>query len=263
MRIYRIRKFPTKLVIFIILLVLIPLFNKSIPRNLKHFTVELLSGPLKALFAGTAYFKNHKYLSGENLELKQEIGALTVQLLRLKEISNENERLKKLLKFKDGLRYDTIGARVISRDSTDWRGAFFLDKGKKDGIKERMPCTTIKGFIGNVVETEASTSKVMLITDPNSRIGAMLDPSRESGILTGSPLGTCRLIYLSLDAKVEKGDKVVTAGYSAFSIKGLPIGEVAKTGVDSANLYKYAIVKPYENLSRIEEVLCIAVSANR
>jgi len=120
-----------------------------------------------------------------------------------------------------------------------------------------MPCATVKGLIGSVEEVSPDSSKIMLITDPNSKIGVLLEPSRESGLLTGSPQGECKVIYLPLDSKIRKGERVVAAGFSKTAPKGLAIGEVVAIGVENPNLYKYAIVKPFEGMGRVEEVLCI------
>ena len=177
----------------------------------------------------------------------------------MKEVSLENERLGKLLKFKKSLRYKTIVAKVIARDTTDWRSAIIVDKGRSLGIREHMPCVTTKGLIGSVAEVGFASSKVMLITDPNSKIGVVLESSRESGVLVGSSQGACRVIYLSLDADIKKGEKVLTAGFSAFFPKGLVVGEVTEVGIETPGLYKYAIVNPVCDIGKIEEVICIEV----
>ena len=97
----------------------------------------------------------------------------------------------------------------------------------------------------------------MLITDADSRIGVLLDASREIGILTGSPQGTCRVIYLSLDGSMDEGEKVLTAGFGASFPKGLPVGRVKAVETEKTNLYKYAVVETFADLNKIEEVICI------
>ena len=203
-------------------------------------------------------FAEARYLSEENLLLKQRLAGLSVALARMKELALENERLRSLLDFKKSTPYKTIAARVIARDSTDWRRAIIISKGATHGIKTAMPCATTKGLIGSVVEVGPTSSKVMLINDPNSRVGVIVEPSRESGVLTGSLEGLSKVIYLSLDAKIEKGNGVLTAGFSHLFPKGLAVGEVTEVGVERTGLYKYAVVDPFEDMNKIEEVICIA-----
>jgi len=258
LQIYRIRKFPAKLSIFIIVLLII-VFNPRIRTGVKNFAFEILIKPFKVTSGIKTYFTRTKSLSEEILSLKQRVGALSVELARMKEVSLESERLRELLKFKKSLQYRTIVAKVIARDATDWRSAMIINKGRSRGIAEHMPCATTKGLIGSVAEVGPASSKVMLITDPNSKIGVILESSRESGVLVGSPQGTCKVIYLSLDADMKKGEKVLTAGFSAFFPKGLVVGEVTEVGIETPGLYKYAIVNPVCDMGKIEEVICIEV----
>lgn len=258
MRIYRIRKFPTKLFFLILIIVIIGLNPKTL-SGFRNFFFAILSKPFKVLSDVKTYFIRAKYLSEENLLLKQRLADLSLTLARMKERLSESERLHHLLDFKESLRYKTIAAKVIARDSLDWRRAIIIDKGEKDGIREHMPCATSQGLIGRVVEAGPTSSKIMLITDPSSRVGVILEPSREHGVLIGSPQGACKVIYLSMDGKINKGDRVLTAGLSALLPKGLAIGEVTMTDIEKANLYRYAIVDPFEDMNKIEEVVCIDV----
>ena len=256
MRLYRIRKFPTKL--FIVFLVVLAAFLslKFLP-GVKDFSLEILAKPLKFISSLRAHFSRASDLKEENFLLKQRLGALSVELARTGEIEEENRRLKKLLKFRESSRFKSVAAEVIARDSVDWRRSLIINKGTKDGVKERAPCVTGKGFIGSVVEAGPATSKIMLVTDPNSRVGVILKASRECGLLIGSGAGLCKVIYLSLDEKIEKGDAVITAGFGDYIPKGLMVGEVVGVGVEKTNLYKYAVVKSFENMNAIEEVICI------
>lgn len=180
-----------------------------------------------------------------------------MSLARMRETALENERLATLFDFKKDLTYETIVAKVIGRDATDWRRSIIINKGKRHGLKERMPAATAEGLIGSVVDVAYDSSKVMLLTDPNSRIGVVFESSRESGLLVGFSGGVCKVIYLSLDCDIKKGERVLTAGFSSFFPKGLVVGRVVDTALEKTGLYKYAIVRPIVDLNRIEEVICI------
>ena len=256
MRTYRIRKFPTKIFILVLIIIILSL-SSGLRTKLKVFTFELLGRPL-GLFSGlSSRLTKMGDLSTENLSLKQKIASLSVELARMERLARQNERLRDTLDFSKSLPYKTILAQVVGRDSIDWRKSVIINKGKNDGIKERMPCATDKGVVGSVAEVGKDTSKVMLITDPASKVAVVVEPSRESGILVGSIQAECKVIYLSLDAEINKGDKILTAGFSALFPKGLPVGEVVEVGIDKTRLYKYVLISTFSDMNRLEEVVCI------
>jgi rod shape-determining protein MreC len=108
-----------------------------------------------------------------------------------------------------------------------------------------------------VIEVGRYSSKVLLITDPSSKVGVVVQRNRQGGILTGRPDGLCKMIYIALDSDIAPGDRVITAGFGSIFPKGILIGTIVKVGKETGRLYKYAIVKPNQDLAKIEEVLCI------
>jgi rod shape-determining protein MreC len=98
---------------------------------------------------------------------------------------------------------------------------------------------------------------VLLITDPNLKVGVMIRRNRQGGIMVGRPGGRCKIIYISLDSDAKAGDKIITAGFGSVFPKGILIGDVEKVGREEGRLYKYAVVRPSQDLSKLEEVLCI------
>lgn len=256
MRIYRIRRPPTKLLLIILAVVIIG-FVPPLRLSLKNLTRKILISPLKAITGIKEYFAGPKNLSEENLRLKQRLASMSLSLMRAGEMARENERLAALLKFKKRLPHEAIVAKVIARDATDWRKSIIINKGKRHGVKEHMPIATPDGLAGRVVDVWPESSKAMLLTDPNSRVGVVLESSRESGVLVGFSGGHCKAIYLSLDSDIKKGERVLTAGFSPFFPKGLVVGEVVDTAVEITGLYKYAIVNPAVGMNKIEEIICI------
>ena len=115
----------------------------------------------------------------------------------------------------------------------------------------------MRGLVGRVLEVGRYSSRILLITDPNSKVGTVIQRNRQGGILVGRPDGRCKMIYIALDSDVTKGDKVITAGFGSVFPKGILIGEVLSVGKEPGRLYKYAIVRPAQDMTKLEEVLCI------
>lgn len=196
-------------------------------------------------------------LREENKLLRNRLDILTRKTGEMKTISDENQRLRELLNFAKALPYTAIPAQVIGRDPTNWSNSLIIDKGLMHGLRPDKAVLSTKGLVGRVVEIGRRSTKILLITDPNSKVGVLVQRTREGGILVGRPDGKCKMIYISLDSDVHPGDKVITAGLGSVFPKGVLVGEVVKAGKVPGRLYKYAIVKPTQDLSKLEEVLCI------
>ena len=190
-------------------------------------------------------------------KLKTDIKILEARLAQMEEISMENERLKLLLDFRKRITYETIPAEVIGRDPSNWTNIIFIDKGSEHGIESRAGVATGEGLAGKIIDVGETVSKVMLINDPDSRIAAVVQRSRQEGVVCGTLSRRCRMIYISPDADVKVGDAVVTMGGSKKLPKGILIGKIVDLFEDKGGLYRSAIIRPSADLGRIEEVLCI------
>jgi rod shape-determining protein MreC len=193
----------------------------------------------------------------ENKELKKQIGLLSHKLNALEETRMENERLKRLLKLKQGSSFNVTAARVIARSPDSWSSSVVIDKGRHHGIKRGMAVISYSGLVGRVVDALGYSSKVMLISDPSLSISATVQRSRQEGLVSGA-LGV-RLImrYLPEGSDIKPGDTIITSGLSGSYPKGILIGKVVSLGDEFSGISRYAIIKPEANLSNIEEVLIV------
>lgn len=248
---------PALLALLIIInLIRPPFINKIRPR-----IIDFMELPLKAATKSVrgiynlAAFQN-RYEKKISI-LENQAALLTRATVQIKELLGENERLRKLLLFKSRFVYKSVAAEAIGRDQSSWDTFIIIDKGRRDGITPNMPVAKNEGLVGRVFEVGEGTSKVMLIDNPNSKIGAVVQRTREQGILIGVGRGLCKLIYLSYDTGAKPGDIVIAAKLGSLSMNGILIGEVIKVLKDAHSLYASAVVRPSSNLFKIEEVLCI------
>jgi len=247
-----------------LLLIFLPFsffFLKSETFNpFRMSVVELAALPAKIiLFPFSEMKKILMYRSTYNkyVRLAEEVNVLRSQILERREISQENVRLKQLLDFKRGFIFSSVAANVIGRDPTNWSSSIVIDRGKKDGLKPGMPVVNSLGVIGKISEVGNSTSRALLLTDPNFSIAGLIQRNRENGLVAGTLTGTCRIKYLSSDANVRVGDRVVTSKLSSTFPEGLLIGVVTKIEESQSSPTLECLVKPAVNLSQIEEVLVI------
>ena len=249
-----------KVLIVIICLIAIIATSKTITSPLRAKAVDFLSPALKTIHSFLASVKNimpFASLREENRILRERINLLNRKIEELKVVSSDNDRLKELLNFRKTIPFTTISAQVIGRDPSNWSNSLIIDKGLNGGIRQGRAVLSTKGLVGRVLEVGRYSSKILLITDPNSKVGVMINRNRQGGILVGSPDGRCRMIYIALDSDVMAGDKVITAGFGAIFPKDVMAGEVVRVDKEPGRLYKSAVVKTAEDLSKLEEVMCI------
>jgi rod shape-determining protein MreC len=97
----------------------------------------------------------------------------------------------------------------------------------------------------------------MLISDPNLGVSALVQRSRQEGLVSGT-LGTyLTMRYLPKDADIKIQDVIVSSGLNEVYPKGLLIGTVIDIGKEFSGLSRFATIKPAIDLSNIEEVLII------
>ena len=174
------------------------------------------------------------------------------------EMEEENRRLRRLLDLKEHLPYEGLASSVIAREPTNWFHALLLDKGESSGIKEGSVVITPQGLVGRVIKVNRNSSRVLLLTDPGSEIGALVQRSRIQGVIQGKG-GYLILKYLPLGADVREGDLVITSGLEGGLFpKGLALGRIREIeSPHPQDLFLNIIVIPEVNLSCLEEVLIL------
>jgi rod shape-determining protein MreC len=166
------------------------------------------------------------------------------------------------LKFKRELIYSSVAAGVVGRNPSSWNEVIIINKGERDGIKPGMAVVNASGVVGKISEVTAQNAKVILLTDSNFSVSALVKRSREVGLVSGTLQGLCRMRYLSSDADIYEGDQVITSKLSSSFPGGLLVGEVVKVKFSESSPTVDCIIRPAVSLTQIEEVLVIQNNSN-
>jgi len=193
----------------------------------------------------------------ENERLRGAAEALRSRLFDSREIFLENNRLKSMLGFKQRSPLRLVPARIIARSPDSWSSSATIDKGKNNGIKRGMVLISPQGLVGRVAEASDNTSKILLVNDPSLGVSAIVQRSRQEGLVNGTLGSNLIMRYLPKDADIAVGDLVVTSGLSQIYPKGLLVGKVINVGSDLSALSRYAVLRPAVNCSAIAEALVI------
>ena len=197
----------------------------------------------------------------ENTRLSEEIGRLKLAHHRLQEEAREARRLKEMLQLGSQIPFSTVACRVVGSSASETSRVLFLNKGSEVGIRPNMPVITPDGIVGKVHRVFWGSAQVLVITDPDSGVGALLEKSRVHGAVLGSGGFFCQLAYVVNEQSVEVGERVLTSGEDLIYPKGLPVGVV--TSVKPGRVFQEIRVQPSARLNRLEEVLVVVRGAGQ
>ena len=192
----------------------------------------------------------------ENEELRRENGQLKLEVMQLQSKSAEADRLAALLNFKQKqAKVPMVVARVIGSSADANSAVIYLDQGQRDGIRRNMGVITPEGVVGKVIESFRDTAEVLLVTDRDSGVGAMIADTRIQSPVGGTGEPQLNMKYVGNDDEVAVGSRVVTSGMDRIFPKDLPVGTI--TQVKPGGQYKQIRVRPSANLEKLEEVIVL------
>ena len=147
-------------------------------------------------------------------------------LIKLNLLKEDNIRLRRILSLQESSNNENISAVVISRKTGSWWRQIILNKGSKDGVEIGNIVIGPGGLLGRVKETSLFTSSVILVTSPESKLGAWVDRIQINGLLVGLGDDYPSLILYSKDADIKVGDFVSSSPASTLLPPNIPIGIV-------------------------------------
>ncbi|HWP34073.1 MAG TPA: rod shape-determining protein MreC, partial [Thermodesulfobacteriota bacterium] len=192
----------------------------------------------------------------ENAALREEIARLKLRQAELAEAAAEAERLRRLLGLRERAGFSGVVATVIAVDASGWFRTVTIDRGSADGLERGLAVVTPDGVVGRTQAVASRAAKVLLITDPNSAVDALVQRSRARGVVAGRLGPELEMRYVHRTEDVQVGDLVVTSGVGGVFPKGLPIGVVSAVR-KTTGLFQSVEVTPAVDLSKLEEVLVV------
>ena len=194
--------------------------------------------------------------------LSQENATLREQLVDYENTQKENEQLKVQLDITEDAPENTLrAATVIGRDPNDVFYGFSIDQGTLAGISVGDPVITQQGLVGVVTQAYATTSKVTTLLSEDVNVSAVVPSRGESGVIssdiTSASAGLLRLSYLSNDTQVQEGDIVTTSGVGGTYPADVIIGQVQSVQKSENDISNYAVIKPYEDLTSVQDVFVV------
>jgi rod shape-determining protein MreC len=248
-----------------ILLLAVQIKRERQVRLIRLWTVEMISPLQRAsswMIQGVAHgwggYVGLRRAQKENEALRAELDRLKIRNAELESRALEADRLAALLNFRTAHpEAPMLAAAVVGASPDSASQVMYLNRGSRDGVRRDMGVITPDGVVGKILAVYPDTSQVLLLSDKESGVGALLADTRTQGPVkgTGEPLLT--LDYISNDDKVSPGEAVLTSGQDRIFPKDLPVGTVVDATTDRKSPFMKIRVRPAAHLDRLEEVLVL------
>ena len=243
--------------------------------------IWMLSGPVSGavltahtwvsavLTKSVTQVKSTKNLAEQLLKASQRIKALEKQvaddqleLTRLRQQSKDSEQLRSLLGLKNRLERQTVAADIITRNPDNWFEQVTIDQGSDQKITRGSAVITNKGVVGQVISVADRASVVRLLTDPDQKIGVLIQRLGQRGVLSGRGKSPAIIDFIPVATSVDIGDKVVCLGDGGIFPAGHPVGLVSGVRRDTNGTTLTVEVRLSENFYDLSQVLVVPPQEN-
>lgn len=187
--------------------------------------LEAAAQPLRGLYNVGPWWRRQLELAGEIRELRQEMSELRAWRDVALNYSDQMRRQQELLNLDPPLPRNRITAWAVTETGGPFVRTRLVGVGREHGVEPGYPALNIYGVVGRTIDVGARSSRILLLTDLNSRVSVMADRSNARAMLIGDNTDFPRLDYLGRAPDIREGDRIVTSGDDNILPRGLPIGE--------------------------------------
>ena len=200
-------------------------YLRSAIREVVYRSSFIVSTPENYLMKSYQNVKNHFFLYNDYLETKAELKKIKSERIENNYIIEENKRLKKIV---DDYLVDTneIVAKILIDKKSPFLRSIIINKGSKNNVKLGMAALDETFLVGKVVEVNYLTSRVLLLSDLNSKIPVTIEPGDYQSILSGTGRANGILQYLKEDYEIQEDNLIYTSGSGGVFKSGIPVGKI-------------------------------------
>lgn len=234
--------------------------GSSVTRALRTGAVTVFS-PLRSA-AGTVTrpvadawngVLNYGDVRRENEDLRRQLDDLRATAARGANDSEELSQLQEQLELSQLRTTPNVTARVVAGPLTNFDHTIELDKGSSAGIRENM-AVVAGGLVGRVVQVTGDRASVLLVTDPDFRVGVKLATSQQVGLARGQGDGSPLIVDSLVDpvTQVPPDEVLTTSGQTdSYYPAGIPVGRVTRSELSADRLTLVLTVEPEVDFDRL------------
>ena len=192
-------------------------------------------------------------------ELEKQNTAMKANLQRIDVLENEVSRLRSIRsQMQNNLKNIKI-AQITQKDVIPNKKSVQINVGSNYKTKVGQTVMGVNGLLGQVVEVNVYSSKVLLITDNDSNVPAKIARTGQQIIIKGrSQDNLLEVSFLPNDSEIESGDLIITSGQANRFIPALKIGRVVEVIRNEGERFSQVIIKPLEDADEVSEVILSA-----
>ncbi|GGO29545.1 cell shape-determining protein MreC [Gemmobacter aquaticus] len=173
-------------------------------------------------------FQSYQKLYEQNQDLRQELQQMRVWKEAALRLEQQNAKLLDLNQVRLDPKLTHITGVVLADSGSPFRQSVLLNVGARDGIRDGWAAMDGVGLVGRISGVGRRTARVILLTDTNSRIPVVVQPSGQKALLSGDNSAVPPLEFVEKPDLVRPGDQVVTSGDGGVFPAGLLVGQVAQ-----------------------------------
>lgn len=233
-----------------------PKFAEQAHINVANITAPVLdfaSRPFVHIANTSSDIGRLAALQSENARLMEENQKLRQWYLRALALNTEVESLRALSNLKVPAAQSFVTTRIIADPGNAYVRSLLAPVGTTDGVEVQQAVMSENGLAGRIISTHENVSRILLITDVNSRIPVFVEGARQKAILSGQNTDIPLLTHLPKDIQIEPGTLVLTSGHGGYFPMGLPVGRIV---VNDDGRYG---VRPFSDLRNLLYVRIIKI----
>jgi len=229
-------------------------FLKLSIKELVYRSTFIVSVPENFVISSYQTIRDHFYLYSNYENLKKDYESLKAIKLNNDFLKSENEALKSKINDVSAQSSELLAKVIIDKKSPFLRSVI-INRGSKDKVILGMAVLDEKFLVGKVVEVNYSTSRVLLLSDLNSKIPVSIEPNGIQSILSGSGSSFGEIQYIKEDYELENNSEIFTSGSGGIFRSGIPIGKTIANDEIGLNTIK---VKFHSNFSQLRLVKIVS-----
>jgi len=249
----RFKDYIVLILLSVISLALISLSDSQKLGGYKGFVVGTL-GWVQSQFS---WIPNPIALQKENRALRELNMYLSAEVTKSRKAIVENERMKRMLDFKQTEDLPVLSAEVVGKSSVEMRNYITLDRGYSDSISRGMPVRTPDGLVGSIVSVDDNYSLVELLTNRNVRVATQIQRSTIDGIMVWEGGEVFKINNIPDSYDVVVGDIVYTSNFSNKYPDNIPVGEVSGVTKPQGSIFLDITVAAYVDFATLNEVFVV------